>query len=91
MTQCSNFICSLRDKFMGNIAFETRIYNSLHDGRVIYFLAFIQIISTWVSSRVVMPKVLVVVSNGANDIALVNLHVVDVKEELEIFASNALA
>jgi hypothetical protein len=71
---------------MGNIAFETRIYNSLHDGRVIYFLAFIQIIPSWVSSSVVMPKLLMVVPYGPNDVPFVNLHMVDVKEELEIFA-----
>jgi hypothetical protein len=90
MTQCSNFIFSLGDEFMRNIALKSGSHDGFHDWWVIDFLVLIQIVSSWISSGMVMAEVLVAVSNGANDIPLVDLHVVDIEKEFEVVASDTL-
>lgn len=69
---------------MGNIPLESGIHDRLHDRRVVDFLLIIEVVSTWITSGMVMPKILVVVSDTSDNISLVDLHMVDVKKEFEI-------
>ena len=68
----------LRNKFMGYIAGIVRLSNRIQDRRIIEFLGLIQIVPSRVAGGVIKSDQVVTSANGADDVTLHNLHVIDI-------------
>jgi hypothetical protein len=68
----------LRNKFMGYITGIVRLSNRIQDRRIIEFLGLIQIVPSRVAGGVIKPDQVVTSANGADDVTLHNLHVIDI-------------
>ena len=68
----------------------TRLRNSAHDGRIVDFLFFIQVVATGVPRRVKVSDILDIVLECADNITLHNLHVVDIVEQFRSRRVDAL-
>src|ERR1700722_3596309 len=66
---------------MGQVARVTGFLDGLQDGWVVEFLGIIQLVSTGVTRRVVKADQRMERSQGTDDIALHDLHMVNVVEE----------
>src|SRR6266850_1893071 len=62
---------------------EVRIGDRLHDEPVVQLLRLVDVVTAWIATRVEMPDPLNVVADGANDVAVHDLRVVDVVENLD--------
>ncbi len=68
---------------MGHVAPIAGFLDCLQDGRIVEFLGVVQVVSTWVTCRVVKANKRMVRLQGADDVALHDLHVVNVVEEFK--------
>jgi len=71
-------------------AFETGLYDRLHDGGVIEFLCLVDLVSSGDTAGVVMGDVGMVIADGADDVALIDLHMIDVVKQFELGGSDAM-
>jgi hypothetical protein len=85
LPQRSNFILRYRYKLVGYISFIPSFYNSCHNGGVVQFLFIIQFVPAGYTCSMIMPKVLVAFVDGMNNIPFINLHVVNIVQQLKVF------
>ena len=75
---------------MSEIAVETGRCNRSRYGWVIQLLLIVKFIPPGIPPGMVVPKVVVIFSNGTNDIPFHDLHVIDVIQELEVVGAYLL-
>ena len=68
------------DKLVPHIEVITRLRNRSHDGRIVDLLFLIQVMATGVARCVKVSNILDIVLERPDNVALHNLHVVDVVE-----------
>src|SRR4051812_13654210 len=73
---------AFRHKLLSDKAGITGRRDRPHDRRIVELLLIVQLVSTRITSRVVMSKALVMLADRADNIALHDLHMVDVIEQL---------
>lgn len=78
-----------REKFVSEEAIEVGVGDGFGDGGVKEFLLVVEFVATGVTGGVVVTEVLMVIADGANDITLHDLHVVDIVEEFEVIGADA--
>src|SRR5271165_6703824 len=71
----------LRNKFMGHITGIVRLSNRIQDCRIIEFLSLVQIVPSRVARGVIKSDEVVTRANGADDVTLHNLHMIDIIEK----------
>src|SRR5207244_11374371 len=71
----------LRNELLPKVALVASFENSADDGRIVQLLRIVKLVTTRGASRVIVRKIRVMVADGAADIALHDLHVVDVTEQ----------
>ena len=81
---------TLRDKFLRDIAFEAGVQNRLHDARPVEFLCLVNLRAARHAAGVVVVEVWVVLLDRVADIAIHDLHVINVVEQLEPLGADAL-
>ena len=59
---------TLWNEFLSHVSLKTSINNRLANGGVVQFLGLIDFIPPWISPSMVVPNVLVIGANIANDI-----------------------
>src|SRR5690606_25759996 len=69
---------TLGNKLLPHKTGKTSFVNSLHDSRVIQLLCFVNFVSAWYTSRMIMTYILVIFSDSSDDISFHNLHVVNI-------------
>ena len=79
------------DEFLGDVAFEAGLDDGFHDRGVVEFLRFVDLVAAGDAAGVVVGEVLVLAFDRGDDVALHDLHVVDVVEQLEIGGADLLA
>ena len=84
-------IGALRHEFLAHVAFVAGLHDGLHDRRVVDLLGVVDLVPAGHAAGVVMADVLVVLPDGGDDVALHDLHVVDVVEQLEPLGAHLLA
>lgn len=72
------------DVFLADESIEACVGDGFGDGGVVELLGGIEFISAGDACGVVVADVLMVLADGADDVSLHDLHVVDVVEELEV-------
>ena len=70
------------DEFVTDIEIIIGLCNRLYHSRIVDLLFIVEVIAARVSSRMEMSDLLNVFFDGSDEIALHNLHVVDVVEQL---------
>ena len=91
LLQRGDFVLLFRDKLLADEAFVAGPDDSLHDGRVIQLLRFVDFGATGTAASVDVREVFVVLLDVLDDVALHDLHVVDVVEQAEIGRAEAAA
>src|SRR6185436_17480575 len=71
------------DELLGEVAGEALVRDGLADGGVLELLGLVELVAAGDAAGVVVADVLEVVGDRADHVALHDLHVVDVVEELE--------
>src|SRR5208282_135728 len=74
----------LRNKFMGYITGIVRLSNRIQDCRIIEFLSLVQIVSSRIAGGVIKSDEVVTRANGADDVTLHNLHMIDIIEKFYV-------
>ena len=82
---------AFRDELMPDIAVVSQCGYRLHDAAIVEFLVVVKVAPARVASGVEMSNPLDVPLDGADNVALHDLHVVDVVEEFDARRINALA
>src|SRR5437764_15335445 len=72
---------ALRNELLSKIALVASFENSADDGRIVQLLRIVKLVTTRVASRVLVLELRVMVADGADDIGLRDLHVVDEIEQ----------
>src|SRR5947209_6990711 len=72
---------ALRNELLPKVALVASFENSADDGRVVQLLPFVKLVTTRVASRMIVRKIRVMLADGADNIPLHDLHVVDVIEQ----------
>ena len=76
---------------MREVSIEAGLGNRFRNGGIIQLLGPIDLMSPWISTRVVMSKVLMVGLNRADDVPFHDLHVIDVVKQFEMIACDFFA
>src|SRR5437764_14794051 len=72
---------ALRNELLSKVALVASFENSANDGWVVQLLPFVKLVTARVASRMIVRKIRVMLADGADDITLHDLHVVDVIEQ----------
>src|SRR5439155_9408495 len=80
----SQHIGSGRFEFLRHVPFEASLDDGLHDRGIIQLLGVVDLVPAGHTPGVIVGDVLMVLADRADDIALHDLHVVDVIKELEM-------
>ena len=91
LLQRGDFVLLFRDKLLADETFVAGFDDSLHDGRIIQLLRFVDFGATGTAAGVDVREVFVVLLDVLDDVALHDLHVVDVVEQAEIGRAEAAA
>lgn len=75
-------------EFLSDVAIEACIHYRLHDGRVIEFLGFVDLVASGYATGVVVPEVGVVFADGFDHVAVHDLHVKNIVEQLEMLGTD---
>ena len=73
---------------MGEESLVARVGDGFGDRGIEEFLGVVEFVASWVASGVVVAEVLMIVFDGADDVAFHDLHVVDVVEQFEVIAAD---
>ena len=84
-------IGTLGDELLRDVAFEAGLDDGLHHGRIMNLLGVVDLVAAGHAAGVVMSEVLVMFLNGGDEVALHDLHVIDVVEQLESLRADTLA
>src|ERR1035441_277504 len=71
-----------RDKLLTHVALVAGFDDGPHNGGIADFLRLINLVPAWIPARVVVRKIGVVFLDAGDDVALHDLHVVDVEQYL---------
>src|SRR5947209_15588947 len=77
----SNFWISSRDELLPKISFIAGRRNSLYNWLVLQFLRLVELMATRIARRVIVSKIVMILANSAYDIALHDLHMVNIVEQ----------
>src|SRR6516165_843342 len=73
---------SFGDELMSNVAAIACLFDRLENRRVINLLELVQFVAAWITRRVILANHLVISADGTNDVALHDLHMIDIVKQL---------
>ena len=76
------------NEFLRHIALESCFQDHLHDMRILNLLSVIQFRSARTTGCVIVSDELLVLANSADDVAVHDLHVVDIEEQFQVWRAN---
>lgn len=78
------------DEFMGHKVMVADFLNRTHDRWIVDLLVIIQLATPWIARGVKVSDVVLVQAQAADDVTVHDAHMIDVKEQLEIWAADLL-
>ena len=90
MSQGESLVLPGGNEFVGDVTVETGFENGVHDGGIVDFLLVVQFRSPGVSCYVIMANEVLVLPDPTYDVAVHDLHVIDVEKEFEAGRSDLL-
>jgi hypothetical protein len=73
---------SFGDKLMSDVAAIACLFDRLEDRWVLDLLRLVQFVAAWITCRVILADHCVMRTDGTNDVALHDLHMIDIVKQL---------